>query len=135
MPGADNQQERLDGYISGYVERPSYGGRGYIKPNGRKDRTVVYVVRRRLDLTEHVIPFFERAPLLSPKQKQFESFAAIVRSMNDGDHRTSTGFARLLDKALAMNGGGRSRAARWQLAKERLSRIPRDCTPDRASKP
>jgi hypothetical protein len=120
VTGADNQQERLDGYISGYVDgegcfavavnrNPScragyqlvpefhvsqngdraqvlgliqerFGGSGYIKPNGKKDRALVLVIRKREDLLRHVIPFFERSPLLSSKQCEFESFARIVRS-------------------------------------------------------
>jgi LAGLIDADG endonuclease len=154
VTGADNQQERLDGYISGYVDgegcfavavnrnptcrsgyqlvpefhvsqngdraqvlgliRERFGGCGYIKSNGRKDRALVYVVRRREHLLEHVIPFFERSSLLSSKQEDFEKFAAIVRSMALGQHRTPGGFARLLDEALSMNGAGRFRSVRWK---------------------
>jgi hypothetical protein len=154
VTGADNQQERLDGYISGYVDgegcfavavnrnptsrsgyqlvpefhvsqngdraqvlgliRERFGGCGYIKSNGRKDRALVYVVRRREDLLGHVIPFFERSPLLSSKQEDFEKFAAIVRSMALGSHRTPGGFSRLLEEALSMNGAGRYRSVRWK---------------------
>jgi LAGLIDADG endonuclease len=157
--GADNQQERLDGYIAGYVDgegcfavavnrnptcrsgyqlvpefhvsqngdraqvlgvmRERFGGCGYIKSNGRKDRAVVYVVRRRRDLLEHVIPFFERSPLLSSKHEDFAKFAAIVRAMDLGQHRTQDGFSRLLDEALSMNGGGRFRKVRWRETIER----------------
>ena len=132
MTGADNQQERLDGYISGYVDgegcfavavnrnptcrsgyqlvpefhvsqngdraqvlemiRERFHGCGYVKSNGRKDRALVYVVRRRDGLLGHVIPFFERSPLLSSKQEGFEKFAAIVRAMALGRHRSSEGF-------------------------------------------
>jgi hypothetical protein len=159
--GADNQQERLDGYISGYVDgegcfavavnrnptcrsgyqlvpefhvsqngdraqvlemiHERFGGCGYIKPNGRKDRALVYVVRRREDLLEHVIPFFERSPLMSSKHEDFEKFAAIVRSMALGHHREPGGFSRLLNEALSMNGGGRFRSVRW---KELISSSP-----------
>jgi hypothetical protein len=152
--GADNQQERLDSYISGYVDgegcfavsinrnptcrsgyqlvpefhvsqngdraqvlgmiRERFGGCGYIKSNGRKDRVLVYVVRRREDLLEHVIPFFERSPLWSSKHGDFEKFATIVRSMTLGQHRTPSGFAALLDEALSMNGAGRFRSVRWK---------------------
>jgi LAGLIDADG endonuclease len=154
VSGADNQQERLDSYISGYVDgegcfavsvnrnptcrrgyqlvpefhvsqngdraqvlqliRDRFDGCGYIKSNGRKDRALVYVVRRRPHLLEHVIPFFERSPLLSSKHEEFEKFAAIVRAMNLGRHRASDGFSRLLDEALSMNGGGRFRHVRWR---------------------
>lgn len=153
MPGADNQQERLDSYISGYVDgegcfavtvnrnptcrsgyqlvpefhvsqnadrsqvlrliQARFDGAGYIKSNGRKDRALVYVVRKRDDLLRHVIPFFERSPLLSSKQRDFEKFAAIVRAMAEGCHRTSGGFSRLLEEALSMNGSGRFRSVRW----------------------
>ena len=112
--------------------RKRFEGCGYIKSNGRKDRALVYVVRRRDDLLRHVIPFFERSPLLSSKQEDFEKFAEIVRSMALGRHRTPDGFAHLLDDALSMNGGGRFRSVRW---KEVISssRILRDYMPNTES--
>jgi hypothetical protein len=153
VTGADNQQERLDGYIAGYVDgegsfsvvvnrNPScrsgyqlvpefhvsqngdraqvlrliqerFGGCGYIKANGRHDRALVYVVRRRADLLERVIPFFEESPLLSTKREDFEKFAMIVRAMAFGRHRTTEGFRELLAVALSMNGNGRFRRIRW----------------------
>ena len=154
VTGADNQQERLDSYISGYVDgegsfsvsvqrnrscrvgfqlvpefhvsqngdraqvlgliRDRMGGCGYIKSNGRRDRALVYVVRKRTDLLEHVIPFFERSPLLSTKQGDFEKFASIVRAMSIGHHLTDPGFRELLQVALSMNGNGRYRRVRWE---------------------
>ena len=152
MPGADNQQERLDGYIAGYVDGegsfsvsvqrnptcrvgfqliPEFHvsqngdraqvlelirirlGCGRIRPNSRRDRALVYVVRNRNDLLERVIPFFERNPLLSSKQADFEKFACVVRELALGNHRTDAGFRRLLEVALSMNGGGRFRKVRW----------------------
>src|SRR5438270_6777313 len=124
VTGADNQQERLDGYIAGYVDgegsfsvvvnrNPScksgyqlvpefhvsqngdraqvlqliqqrLGGCGYVKRNGLRDRALVFVVRRRADLLEKVIPFFESSPLLSSKQADFTKFASIVRAIHVG---------------------------------------------------
>ena len=169
VSGADNQQERLDGYISGYVDgegtfsvvvnrnpscRTGYqlvpefhvsqnGDRaqvlelirermdcGYIKRNGLKDQVLVFVVRRRKDLLERVIPFFERSPLLSSKHADFERFAKVVRAMALGRHRTDEGFQELLGVALlherrrALPKGSLARA-------DQPSRILRDCTPDR----
>ena len=153
MTGADNQQERLDGYIAGYVDGegsfsvsvqrnqscrvgfqlvPEFHvsqngdraqvlemirdrlGCGYIKPNSRKDRALVVVVRDRDELMERVIPFFEHYPMLSSKQVDFEKFACIVRAMASGHHRTLAGFGELLDVALSMNGAGRHRKVRWK---------------------
>jgi len=153
VTGADNQQERLDGYISGYVDgegsfsvvvnrnpscrsgyqlvpefhvsqngdraevleliRRRFGSVGYIKRNGRRDRALVYVVRRRDHLLREVIPFFESSPLLSSKQTDFEKFAAIVRAMANSHHRSSEGFRELLEVAVSMNGNGRFRQHRW----------------------
>src|SRR5580698_5405652 len=76
---------------------------------GTNDHTYVLVVRRRDDLLERVIPFFERNPLLSCKQKEFVTFAKIVRAMAEGEHLAHEGFERLAARALQMNGGGRYR--------------------------
>lgn len=54
------------------------------------------VVRNRHDLLERVIPFFERNPMLSTKQADFEKFASIVRELALGHHRTDAGFAGCL---------------------------------------
>jgi len=89
-------------------------GCGYIKPNSRKDRVLVFVVRDRDELTKRVIPFFEQCPMLSSKQADFEKFACIVRAMTSGHHRTLAGFGELLDVALSMNGAGRHRKVRWK---------------------
>lgn len=88
-------------------------GCGYIKPNSRQDRALVYVVRERPALVEIVIPFFERVPLISSKRADFEKFAHVVKEMAQGQHRTVEGFRKLLYVALSMNGGGRHRQVRW----------------------
>ena len=83
-------------------------GCGYIKtnhPGNARDRTVVLVVRNRRDLTERVVPFFEQFPLRSTKQREFQTFAAIVRSMERGEHLTKAGITRILQQAFAMNFG------------------------------
>jgi LAGLIDADG endonuclease len=152
VTGADNQQERLDSYIAGYVDgegsfsvsvqrNPSCRvgfqlvpefhvsqngdraqvlelikarlGCGRIRPNSKRDRALVLVVRNRHDLLERVIPFFEQTPMLSTKQADFEKFARVVRELALGNHRTPAGFGRLLKIALSMNGGGRFRRVRW----------------------
>ena len=88
-------------------------GCGYIKRNGLRDRALVFVVRRRVDLLAKVIPFFEYSPLLSSKHADFEKFARIVRGMEAGHHRTAAGFMELLETAVSMNGNGRFRQRRW----------------------
>src|SRR4051794_39809165 len=86
-------------------------GCGHIRENhrGSRDTTLVYVVRRRVDLLTRVIPFFERQPLVSGKQKEFVTFAHIVRAMSAGEHLSDAGFTRLKQWAITMNGRGRYR--------------------------
>jgi len=86
---------------------------GYIKRNSKTDRALVYVVRQRRALLTTVIPFFERVPLLSSKQVDFDKFASVVREMSAGRHLTPAGFDSLLAVALSMNGRGRFRQRRW----------------------
>src|ERR687886_698164 len=51
-------------------------GCGSIRPD-RSDRTLKWETRRLEDLLERVIPHFERYPLLSSKQRDFERFAEM----------------------------------------------------------
>ncbi len=97
--------------------------------NSIGDNTFVFVVRRRRDLLDKVIPFFERNPLLSSKQREFSCFADIVRRMNTGEHLAVEGFERLAAQALRMNGGGKYR----RFKSGSVSRILRDHTPGTAS--
>jgi hypothetical protein len=148
--GADNQQERLDAYIAGYVDgegsfhvaiqrNPSTRLKWQLVPefhvsqnadrrqvldliaktfacgrirenhSGTVDKTLVFIVRNRRDLLERVIPFFERQPLVSSKQQDFERFAFVVKAMSRGEHLTQEGFSALKAVALAMNGAGKYR--------------------------
>ncbi len=169
--GADNQQERLDYYLAGYVDGegsfhvaiqrnphvrfkwqlvPEFHvsqnperatvlellrrrlGCGRIRANARpgtRDKSLVYVVRKRSDLLEKVIPFFDRHPLLSEKHLDFETFARIVRAMDRGEHRDPVRFAELVRLATSMNGGGRYRKQDWS------SRILRGHMPDTVARP
>ena len=88
---------------------------GYIKANdaaGKRDKTLVYVVRDRNDLLRNVIPFFERYPLQTEKQKDFETFRIIVKMMETNQHLTMEGFERIVQLAFSMNAKGRYRKRR-----------------------
>src|SRR2546423_12298159 len=100
MTGADNQQERLDSYIAGYVD-----GEGSFSVSVQRNASC------RVGF--QLVPEFHVNPLLSSKQADFEKFAGIVRALALGHHRTTAGFRRLLEVALSMNGGGRFRKVRW----------------------
>ena len=102
-------------------------GCGRIQRNaakGRRDKSLVYVVRKRRDLLEKVIPFFEAHPIVSEKGEEFNTFAFIVKAMDRKEHLTRDGFVFLLRSATSMNGGGKYRRQDW------LSRILRGHMPD-----
>ena len=85
---------------------------GYIKANHAKranDDTYVYVVRQREDLKNKIIPFFERYPLLSIKQKSFRLFAKIIEMVIKGKHRTNGGIKQIIKLAYQMNANGKYR--------------------------
>ena len=48
-----------------------------------------------VDLSQRVVPFFERYPLQAKKARVFEPFATIVKMVARGEHRTSQGLQRI----------------------------------------
>ena len=62
-----------------------------------------YVVRRRADLLETIIPFFRRYPMRSSKQQNFEKFARCVDLVAAGRHKTVDGLLEIVEIAETMN--------------------------------
>jgi hypothetical protein len=62
-----------------------------------------YVVRRRADLLETVIPFFQRHPLRSSKREDFEKFVRCVELIVAGSNRTPAGLIEIAEIAQTMN--------------------------------
>ena len=87
-------------------------------PTDRSDRTIKYESRSVSDLATKVLPHFERYPVLSSKQKDFEKFAAIVQLMHEGAHLQSDGFAKIVDLAAALNASSKKRFERTAIAPE-----------------
>ena len=85
-----------------------YFGCGFMR-DGKTDKTVKYEVRRLDDLIEKVIPHFERYPLLSSKQRDFELFKTVCLLMKKGKHITVEGMKKILPVAFKMNESGRRR--------------------------
>lgn len=80
-----------------------------------------FVVRKRADLLEKVIPFFERYPLQTSKEYDFECFARCVRLMAQGRHLDRNGVIEIARISEQMN---------RRKSREDLIRILRDHTPD-----
>ena len=86
----------------------AYFGCGSIRPD-RSERTVKWETRRLGDILGHVVPHFERYPLLSGKRLDFERFAAVCTLMAAGHHRERVGLTRIVELAREMNPSGRRR--------------------------
>jgi hypothetical protein len=86
----------------------AYFGCGSIRPD-RSDKTFKWETRRLEDILGRVIPHFERYPLLSSKQRDFERFAHVCRLMAGGAHRTREGLVRIVELTSEMNPSGSRR--------------------------
>jgi hypothetical protein len=68
-----------------------------------------FSVKRRTDLVETVIPFFEEHPLRTAKRLDFERFVAVLRVMQEGGHLTEQGLRWIARETEHMNRRQRSR--------------------------
>jgi hypothetical protein len=80
-----------------------------------------YVVQRRRELEETIIPFFRRHPMRSSKQQNFEKFARCVEMISAGRHKTVDGLIEILEITQTMN---------RRKPRHELIRILRGHTPD-----
>ncbi len=71
--------------------------------DNHKEHLHRYVVRRRSQLLEVVIPFFRRYPMQSSKQQDFEKFAQCVERIEAGQHLTREGLVVIAEIAQTMN--------------------------------
>ena len=71
--------------------------------NDHREHLYRFVVRRRVDLLETVIPFFRRYPMRTSKQQNFEKFARCVELVADGRHLSPNGLIEIAQIAQTMN--------------------------------
>jgi hypothetical protein len=111
--------------VSCLEELVNFFGVGSVIANKRydnhKEHLYRYVVRRRKDLIETIIPFFAAHPMHSSKQRDFEQFVRCVELIHAGVHRTHVGLADIAEIAETMN---------RQKPRQDLIRILRDHTPE-----
>ena len=71
------------------------------------DKTLKYEVRSLDELIAHVIPHFEKYPLLSHKQHDFECFKKVCLLMEKESHKDKNGLAKIIHLAFQMNPSGK----------------------------
>lgn len=93
--------------------------------DNHKDHLYKYVVRKRDDLLQVIIPFFRTNALRSSKQSDFDKFAQCVEMTSRGHHLTREGLIKVVQIAETMN---------RRKPRTNLIRILRDHTPDTLEK-
>ena len=100
-------------------------GVGKLVPNRRYDdhreHLYRYVVRKRSDLLETIIPFFQRYPMHSTRQANFEKFVLCLELIESGRHLTREGLVEIAEITQTMN---------RRKPRRDLIRILRDHTPN-----
>ena len=171
---ANNQQERLIGWITGFVDGEGCFSVGFVKQSNKKEENRLrkgyktgyqvshefavtqgessleslrllkkyfqvgqliinrrydnhkehlyrYVVRRRSELKEVIIPFFKKYGLRTAKKKDFKMFKKCVDLMEKGEHLTHSGIIKIAQITEQMN---------RKKSRSKLIRILRDHTPN-----
>lgn len=82
-------------------------GCGNIFVNNRYDNHTEnlyrFCVRSLKDLNEEIVPFFKTHPLLTAKQREFESFAKIMDLIKSKEHLNTKGARKIAIIASRMN--------------------------------
>jgi hypothetical protein len=71
--------------------------------DNHKEHLYRYVVRRREDLTNVIIPFFETHKLQTSKKEDFQKFSEIVRLVEKGKHLEKSGLIQIIQIVQTMN--------------------------------
>lgn len=68
-----------------------------------KSAIIRYTVTNLSDILEHIIPFFEKYPILGEKSKDFEDFKKVSNLMATKAHLTPEGLEKIKSIKLLMN--------------------------------
>ena len=111
--------------VSCLHELRDFFGIGQVIINNRydnhKEHLYRYVVRKRKDLLEVIIPFFQENPMHSSKRIDFEKFVQCIELIESGYHLTCQGLIDIAEITQTMN---------RQKPRNDLIRILRDYTPN-----
>lgn len=111
--------------LSVLIELQKFFGVGQVIINRRYDNhnehLYRFVVRKRDDLLQIIIPFFEQYKLKTSKSLDFKKFADCVTMIDQGEHLNRDGLIRIAEITQTMN---------RQKPRNELIRILRDYTPN-----
>jgi hypothetical protein len=81
----------------------------------RNDENYKYETRNVDEIIKHIIPHFERHPLKTTKEKDFEVFKEICMLIKSNHHRNSDGITKIINLAYTMNESGKRKYTKEQL--------------------
>ena len=114
-------------------ELAGFFGCGLVRPKGPNSKVLTFSVYNLRELAEFVIPFFEQHSL-RVKDRDFVSFALIVRAMRRKEHLTADGFERLVRIAYGMNANGKQRSRSLEAVLAGSSETARQAPPKKEEK-
>ena len=76
-----------------------------------------YEVRNLSNLCDIIIPHFEKYPLLTQKESDFNNFKNICLMMRSNQHRNEQGLKKIIDLACDMNPSGTRKTSKESLIK------------------
>lgn len=91
-------------------------GCGFIRRDF-SDKTLKYEVRSLDDLINKIIPHFEKYPMLSKKQKDFEFFKHVCNLMQKELHKHKNGLEKIMNLAFKMNPSGKRKYTKAEMQK------------------
>ena len=104
-------------------------GTGRIYPKPGNEKVLVFCIDSRRNLRERVKPFVEKYLLpFTSKRKTIEKFFEIVEALENKEHHTREGLAKIVKMAYEMNPHSKGKARKRELG-EVLERILRGHTP------
>jgi len=89
-------------------------GCGKISVKSGQPNLLVLVEKNRKNLSEKIIPFFEKYPLIV-KKEQFQKFKEIVNGLNNNEHDTREGFERLVSLVFQTKGKGKRKYSKEEI--------------------
>ena len=95
------------------------------RPLDHRQVLLRFSVKRRSELVDRVVPFFEANPLRTAKRADFERFAQVLQMMEAGAHRTEDGLRSIAAITQQMN---RRQRSRYLESSEAIRQPPRTTT-------
>ena len=83
----------------------------------KKDQYYKFEVRSISDLMKKIIPHFQKNPLQTSKQKDFQIFTDICQLINSGQHLNPQGLTKIIDLSQNLNASGKKKYNRKDLLK------------------